>query len=66
MDRVVYYFDNGEKRVEEVTESGWLEEISSIKGFKGLESAEDGVLAFNTTLININNPMRVAYFRVIK
>jgi hypothetical protein len=66
MDRVVYYFGNGMKRVEEVTEASWLAEIASITGFESLTCVDEAVSKFNQCLIEQEEKSRVAYFRVIR
>ena len=66
MDRVVYYFENGMKRVEEVTEAAWLAEIASIKGFEKLVNAEEAVTKFNQFFKDQEEKSRVTYFRVVR
>mgnify|MGYP001122909937 CR=1 FL=1 len=67
MDRVVYFFEDGSKRVERVTEKEWLEEIQSeIACMKNIASVDAAVAEFNSTLQKLQAGHRVAYLRCIK
>lgn len=67
MDRVVYFFEDGTKRVEKVTEQAWLEEIQSeLTCMKRKKTVESAVAEFNTTLKELDSACRVVFLRVVK